>query len=203
MGQKYGFSFSWKRALGISGAKARLSRQIGIPLTRSGRQRKLGRMMTGGQCFVVTACFGKWNHWGSAEKPAMLSSRSHLQRNALCTTGLRSVVEAVTATRSKRRMCRVSTDLDLPAWSGCGRSRVLRRGVSSMVTCRAASPGAWTEAPGRKTATTHQAEAKVNICYCVKQKHPQKRRKIATQVNSPCAATNIGIGRCGGCPEEF
>lgn len=34
--------FSWKRLLGISAAKSRLSRQIGIPLTRSGRQRKLG-----------------------------------------------------------------------------------------------------------------------------------------------------------------
>jgi len=40
----YGFSFSWRRAAGISGAKARLSRQIGIPLTQSGRERKLGRM---------------------------------------------------------------------------------------------------------------------------------------------------------------
>ena len=45
MGKKFGFSFSWKRALGISAAKARLSRQIGIPLTRQGRQRKMGRMM--------------------------------------------------------------------------------------------------------------------------------------------------------------
>ena len=34
--------FSWKRFLGISAAKSRLSRSIGIPLTRSGRQRKLG-----------------------------------------------------------------------------------------------------------------------------------------------------------------
>ena len=41
--KKYGFSFSWKRALGISAANSRLSRQIGIPLTRSGRQRKVGR----------------------------------------------------------------------------------------------------------------------------------------------------------------
>jgi len=40
-----GVSFSWKRALGISGAKARLSRQLGIPLTRSGRQRKVGRAL--------------------------------------------------------------------------------------------------------------------------------------------------------------
>jgi hypothetical protein len=38
-----GLSFSWQRALGISQAKARLSRQIGIPLSRSGRQRKVGR----------------------------------------------------------------------------------------------------------------------------------------------------------------
>src|SRR5690606_9619620 len=40
-----GVSFSWRRALGISGAKARLSRQLGVPLTRSGRQRKVGRML--------------------------------------------------------------------------------------------------------------------------------------------------------------
>ena len=45
MGRKFGFSFSWKRALGISAAKARLSRKIGIPLTRSGRQRALGRAL--------------------------------------------------------------------------------------------------------------------------------------------------------------
>jgi hypothetical protein len=37
--------FSWKRLLGISAAKSRLSRKIGIPLTRSGRQRKLGSML--------------------------------------------------------------------------------------------------------------------------------------------------------------
>ena len=37
--------FSWKRLLGISAAKSRISRAIGIPLTRSGRQRKLGRAM--------------------------------------------------------------------------------------------------------------------------------------------------------------
>lgn len=38
-----GLSFSWRRALGISQAQARLSRKIGIPLSRSGRQRKVGR----------------------------------------------------------------------------------------------------------------------------------------------------------------
>jgi hypothetical protein len=47
--------FSWKRAVGLSAAKARLSRRIGIPLTRSGRQRKLGRMISGGGCLFVLA----------------------------------------------------------------------------------------------------------------------------------------------------
>jgi hypothetical protein len=34
--------FSWKRFLEISQAKARISRKIGIPMTRTGRQRKIG-----------------------------------------------------------------------------------------------------------------------------------------------------------------
>jgi hypothetical protein len=38
--------FSWKRAVGISAAKARLSRRIGIPLTKGGRQRKLGALVS-------------------------------------------------------------------------------------------------------------------------------------------------------------
>ena len=43
--RKYGLSFSWRRATGYSAAKGRLSRKIGIPLTRSGRQRKVGRAL--------------------------------------------------------------------------------------------------------------------------------------------------------------
>jgi len=45
MGKNFGFSFSWKRALGISGMKSKISRKIGIPLTQSGRERKLGRVL--------------------------------------------------------------------------------------------------------------------------------------------------------------
>jgi len=40
-----GLSFSWRRASGLSSAKAKVSRKIGIPLTKSGRQRKIGRAM--------------------------------------------------------------------------------------------------------------------------------------------------------------
>jgi hypothetical protein len=44
MGKKFGFSFSWKRALGVSSAKAKISRSVGVPLTKQGRQRKFGRI---------------------------------------------------------------------------------------------------------------------------------------------------------------
>jgi len=37
--------FSWKRLVGISAFKAKISRLIGIPLTRSGQQRKLGALL--------------------------------------------------------------------------------------------------------------------------------------------------------------
>ncbi len=36
--------FSWTRLLGVTRAKQRIARATGIPLTRSGRQRKVGRI---------------------------------------------------------------------------------------------------------------------------------------------------------------
>ena len=37
--------FSWRRLLGITAFKSRMSRKFGIPLTASGRRRKLGALM--------------------------------------------------------------------------------------------------------------------------------------------------------------
>lgn len=54
MGKKFGTSFSWKRATGISAAKGKLSRKLGIPLTKSGRQRKMGKAVG---CSVVIGFF--------------------------------------------------------------------------------------------------------------------------------------------------
>ena len=45
--KRHGFSFSWKRALGLSAMKGKASRKIGIPLTRQGRERKVGGCMLG------------------------------------------------------------------------------------------------------------------------------------------------------------
>ena len=42
MANKLGFSFSWKRALGISAAKQKFARQTGIPSTKNGMEKKIG-----------------------------------------------------------------------------------------------------------------------------------------------------------------
>lgn len=47
--------FSWKRAVGITRVKQNFSRKTGIPLTKSGRQKKLGKAITGGGCLMIIA----------------------------------------------------------------------------------------------------------------------------------------------------
>lgn len=46
-----GLSFSWKRAVGITAAKQKISRKTGIPTTKQGLERKVGR-------FVLNSIFG-------------------------------------------------------------------------------------------------------------------------------------------------
>lgn len=43
--RNYGFSFSWKRALGVTGAKQRFARTTGIPTSKAGLERKLGKLI--------------------------------------------------------------------------------------------------------------------------------------------------------------
>lgn len=40
-----GLSFSWKRALGITKMKRKISKATGIPTTKTGRQRKFGKLL--------------------------------------------------------------------------------------------------------------------------------------------------------------
>lgn len=39
-----GLSFSWKRALGVTSAKRSIAKATCIPTTKSGRQKKLGKI---------------------------------------------------------------------------------------------------------------------------------------------------------------
>ncbi len=47
--------FSWKKLSGISGVKSNVSRKIGIPLTKSGRNQKVGRIVSKGCLGVLVA----------------------------------------------------------------------------------------------------------------------------------------------------
>ncbi len=49
--------FSWKRAAGLTKAKQKLSKKSGIPLTKSGRQRKMGKALSGGGCLLYVLTF--------------------------------------------------------------------------------------------------------------------------------------------------
>lgn len=47
-----GLSFSWKRALGITQAKQKIARETGLPTTKAGLERKIGKM-------ILKSIFGK------------------------------------------------------------------------------------------------------------------------------------------------
>lgn len=47
-----GVTFSWKRAIGITQLKQKIARNTGIPMTKAGIERKVGRM-------VLKTLFGK------------------------------------------------------------------------------------------------------------------------------------------------
>lgn len=47
-----GLSFSWKRALGITQAKQKFARETGIPTSKAGLERKIGKT-------ILKAIFGK------------------------------------------------------------------------------------------------------------------------------------------------
>lgn len=47
--------FSWKRLLGVTKAKRNISRKTGVPWTKSGREQKIGRILTKG-CLGSIMC---------------------------------------------------------------------------------------------------------------------------------------------------
>lgn len=52
MSKKYGLSFSWKRAVGLSGFRTSIAKKTGIPTTKGGIERKIG-------AFILRILFGK------------------------------------------------------------------------------------------------------------------------------------------------
>ncbi len=74
----FGFSWSWKRALGISAAKGRVSRAIGVPLTRSGRERRIGRAMSGSGVGLLALLAGGGGGGGSRGGTSLFTALSIL-----------------------------------------------------------------------------------------------------------------------------
>lgn len=52
-----GLSFSWKRALGVTKAKQNFARKTGIPTSKAGMQRKVGKAAMGGGCLLPVLSF--------------------------------------------------------------------------------------------------------------------------------------------------
>lgn len=48
-----GLTFSWKRALGVTQAKQQIARKTGIPTSKSGLERKVGKTL-------IRSIFDKW-----------------------------------------------------------------------------------------------------------------------------------------------
>jgi len=65
-----GFSFSWKRLLGITRLKTKVSRKTGIPLSKASLERKLGRLVVklAWRLLIVAivALFGGYLYYGDA-----------------------------------------------------------------------------------------------------------------------------------------
>tara|TARA_B110000483_G_scaffold60598_1_gene75366 strand:- start:266 stop:445 length:180 start_codon:yes stop_codon:yes gene_type:complete len=55
-GKKLGISFSLKRLIGITGLKSSIAHKTGIPLTKGGVERKIGRG-------IIRTIFGKIFKW--------------------------------------------------------------------------------------------------------------------------------------------
>lgn len=55
-GKKLGLSFSLKRLIGITGLKSSIAHKTGIPLTKGGMERKVGRGL-------IRMLFGKMLKW--------------------------------------------------------------------------------------------------------------------------------------------
>lgn len=47
-----GLSFSWKRAIGVTQAKQQIARKTGIPTSKAGLERKVGKI-------IIKSIFGK------------------------------------------------------------------------------------------------------------------------------------------------
>lgn len=91
MGKKKGIpglSFSWKRAVGLSQLQSKISRKSGIPLSRAGRQRKIGAAT--GCCFPALLLVGLAGAFGA------FGIRTAMAQDAKCDWAVEKKADAMT-----------------------------------------------------------------------------------------------------------
>lgn len=68
--------FPWKKLSGLTGARRKIAKASGIPTTRAGRQRKMGRMMGCGCCVSLIAGAGMFAALALAQKERPLNLKT-------------------------------------------------------------------------------------------------------------------------------
>ena len=93
--------FSWKRLIGVTRIKQKISRTTGVPLTKSGRERKIGKMVTGGGCLVIIFfVFGLGLISVFAIKEAYSTNQNDCERRGCCSHN-----EGVCSCKKGRQVC--------------------------------------------------------------------------------------------------
>ena len=72
-----GLSFSWKRAIGLTRLENKISRTTGIPLSRAGRERKIGHFAIHLMGYAIVAGLG-YLGWQIAMHPAWQQTIVHV-----------------------------------------------------------------------------------------------------------------------------
>lgn len=89
-----GLSFSWKRAVGLTQLKSKVSRKIGVPLTKAGRKRKVEIAVGEALGEAIGSAVGKGA--GKASKgcciPAMLIAGSTVAATVAAGYGIASII---------------------------------------------------------------------------------------------------------------
>jgi hypothetical protein len=81
----FGFSFSWKRALGISALRGKIARATGIPTTKSGLERKLGRSALGIGAGIATGAVAASAYNATSQStPQLVSQTRTKKKNSTC-----------------------------------------------------------------------------------------------------------------------
>ena len=107
-----GVSFSWKRALGITKMKQQIAKQTGVPLTKGGMERKIGKSIIDliFKSFLGVSCIATFSSCSPTKQKAEAVSDIDSTLQVAIDTILRSKLEEIDATLGQVIVMEVQTD---------------------------------------------------------------------------------------------